>query len=85
MGTGGSFPGAKRPGLEADHLPPSSVEVENSGAIPPLPQCLHGIVLNELSTKTTLSLPFTVDLINLAQGRIYWLCILNTVMDAEGE
>jgi hypothetical protein len=30
MGTGGSFPGAKaRPGLDTDHSPPSSAEVEN--------------------------------------------------------
>jgi hypothetical protein len=28
MGTGGPFPGAK-PGRDADHSPPSSVEVEN--------------------------------------------------------
>jgi hypothetical protein len=30
-------PGVKRPGREADHLPPSSAEVKNGGAIPPLP------------------------------------------------
>jgi hypothetical protein len=30
MGTGGLFPGGKaRPGRDADHSPPSSVEVEN--------------------------------------------------------
>jgi hypothetical protein len=30
MGTGGPFPGGKaRPGRDADHLPPSSAEVEN--------------------------------------------------------
>jgi hypothetical protein len=30
MGTGGSFPGGKaRPGRDADHSPPSSVEVKN--------------------------------------------------------
>jgi hypothetical protein len=38
--------GIKRPGREADHSPPSSAEVKNDGAIPPLPhmssmaQCL---------------------------------------------
>jgi hypothetical protein len=38
MGTRGSL-GAKRPGREADHLPPSSAEVKNvCAAIPPLPQ-----------------------------------------------
>jgi hypothetical protein len=29
------LPGVKRPGREADHTPPSSVEVKNGGAIPP--------------------------------------------------
>jgi hypothetical protein len=38
VGTGGPFPGAKsRPGCEADHSPPSSVEIEYEGAISPLP------------------------------------------------
>jgi hypothetical protein len=31
------FPGVKRQGREADHLPPSSAEVKNGGAVPPLP------------------------------------------------
>jgi hypothetical protein len=30
-------PCVKRQGREADHSPPSSVEVKNGGAIPPLP------------------------------------------------
>jgi hypothetical protein len=30
-------PGVKRPGRETDHSFPSSVEVKNGGAIPPLP------------------------------------------------
>jgi hypothetical protein len=30
MGTGGSFPGVKRPGREVDHSPPSSAEVKES-------------------------------------------------------
>jgi hypothetical protein len=29
--------GIKRPGREADHSPPSSAEVKNGGALPPLP------------------------------------------------
>jgi hypothetical protein len=28
MGTGGSFPGVKRPGREADHSPPASTEAK---------------------------------------------------------
>jgi hypothetical protein len=37
MGTGGSFPGGKAAGREADHSPLSSAEVKNGGAVPPLP------------------------------------------------
>jgi hypothetical protein len=36
MSTGGSFPGVKRLGHEADHSPPASAEVKNDGVIPPL-------------------------------------------------
>jgi hypothetical protein len=31
------YPGVKRPACEADHSPPSSADVRNGGAIPPLP------------------------------------------------
>jgi hypothetical protein len=37
MGTRGPFSGIKRLARDADHSPPSSAEVENGGAIPPLP------------------------------------------------
>jgi hypothetical protein len=37
MGAGGDFPGGKAAGREANHLPPTSAEVKNGGAIPPLP------------------------------------------------
>jgi hypothetical protein len=41
MGTGsGDFPGVKRPGREAVHSPPSTVEVKNDEAAPLLPQIL---------------------------------------------
>jgi hypothetical protein len=43
-------PGAKRQGREVDHLFPSSAEVKNGEAVPPLPLRLHVVVLNELST-----------------------------------
>jgi hypothetical protein len=33
----GLFPRGKRQGREADHSPPSSADVKNGGAIPPLP------------------------------------------------
>jgi hypothetical protein len=38
MGTVGFPPRIRRPGREADHSPPSSADVEKSGAIPPLPR-----------------------------------------------
>jgi hypothetical protein len=38
-------PGAKRPGLETDHSPPSA-EVKNSDTIRPLPRRVHGVVFN---------------------------------------
>jgi hypothetical protein len=34
---GAPFPGVKRPGREADRLPPSSAEVNNGEITPPLP------------------------------------------------
>jgi hypothetical protein len=37
MGVWGDLPGSKAPGHEADHSPPTSVEVRNGGAIPPFP------------------------------------------------
>jgi hypothetical protein len=55
MGFGGSFPGLKRQGREADHSP-SSAEVKKSGAILPLPHISSGVVLNQLSTGTALTL-----------------------------
>jgi hypothetical protein len=50
-----SVPGAlsqriKWQGCEADTSPPSRSEVKNIRAIPPLPICLHGIVVNYIIT-----------------------------------
>jgi hypothetical protein len=42
MGTGILSLGIKRPGLEADRSPLSSVGVKNVGATPPLPIRFHG-------------------------------------------
>jgi hypothetical protein len=36
MGTGALPPEAKQAGGEADHSPPSSAKIKNSGAVPPL-------------------------------------------------
>jgi hypothetical protein len=60
MGAGGSFLGGKSAGREADHSAPSSAEVKKGGAIPLLPICLHGLVLIELSTGTTLHLMLSI-------------------------
>jgi hypothetical protein len=47
-----------QPGCEANRSPPSTAKVKNGEAIPPLPICLHGIVLNLLSTGTTSPFPY---------------------------
>jgi hypothetical protein len=36
--TGGSFPGVKRPGREADHSPPSSAEIKNAWCYTSIPE-----------------------------------------------
>jgi hypothetical protein len=47
MGTGGSFPGGKAPGREADHSLPSSVEVKNAWNCTSTPSIrLHGVLLS---------------------------------------
>jgi hypothetical protein len=46
-GTRGSFLGIKRRGVEADHSPPSSVEVKNAWSYTSTPPIrLHGVVLS---------------------------------------
>jgi hypothetical protein len=40
MGTGGDFPGLKRPRHEADHSHPTIAEVKGDGAIRPLSHTL---------------------------------------------
>jgi hypothetical protein len=55
MGTRGFFRGVKQLGRDADHSPPTSAEVKKTWiyASPPPQICLHGVVLNLLSTRTT--------------------------------
>jgi hypothetical protein len=48
------FSEIKRPELEADRSAPFSADVKNGGAKTPLPISLHGLVLNSISTGTTL-------------------------------
>lgn len=61
MGTGDFSPGIKRPGHEADHSPPSSVDVKKSGAIGYLdsPTRLHGVELS-YPPASTFTFPFYV-------------------------
>jgi hypothetical protein len=58
--------GAKRSERKADHSPPANVQVKNGGAIPPLPICLNGEVLNLLDTGM---LPFYI----LWRRAVAWL------------
>jgi hypothetical protein len=55
MDTGGSFPGVKRQGREADQSPLTSAEVKKMWIYTSTPIRHHGVVLNWLSTGTTLS------------------------------
>jgi hypothetical protein len=43
---GGTSRGVKRPGREGDHLPLTSAEVKNGGAVPPFPIHRHGAMIN---------------------------------------
>jgi hypothetical protein len=59
MGTRGCDPGVKRPGREADHSPPSSVEVKEWGELyftPPIR--LHGVVLGYKKHRDNFTLPY---------------------------
>jgi len=40
------IPEGKRPVREADHSPPSSLEVQNAWSYTSIPTCLHGVVLS---------------------------------------
>jgi hypothetical protein len=54
----------KRPGREADHSPPSSAEVKNAWGYTSTPPIrLHGMVLSQKSTGTTLLLPLLLEYI----------------------
>jgi hypothetical protein len=61
MSIGGLSLGVKRQKREAEKSPPTNAEVNKmwiNTSTPPIR--LHGVVLNKLSTGTTLLLPFTV-------------------------
>jgi len=65
MGTGGSFAGIKRPGREAGHPPPSSLEVKNASSC-------RGIHLNP---ETTSPLAFSIPVLHWRETK--WKCVLN--------
>jgi hypothetical protein len=55
MGNGATFPGVKRAGCEADHSSPSSAEVKNAAAMPPLPHaylCLINYAQGQLNLSS---------------------------------
>jgi hypothetical protein len=47
-------------GYEADHSPPSSIEVKMHGALPPFSICINGIVCNGVIVNYRDSFTFTV-------------------------
>jgi hypothetical protein len=51
---GASSPEVKRPWCETEHSPPTSVEAKNTWIYTSTSICLHGAVLNQLSTGTIL-------------------------------
>jgi hypothetical protein len=54
---GALSPGEKRPGREVDHSSPTSADVKKMWINTSTPIRLNGVVLNYLSTGTTLPLP----------------------------
>jgi hypothetical protein len=73
-------PGVKWPGREANHSPPVSAEVKKVDLYIYSPIRLHGIVLNSLSTGTTLPLPdyvrrkkyIVLNMFNALQNLFIW-------------
>jgi hypothetical protein len=51
-------PGVKRLGREADHSPPSSAEVKNGIAIPPLPHASSWHTAKLIKHRDNFTLPF---------------------------
>jgi hypothetical protein len=60
MCTGALSPGVKRPEREVDHSPLTSAEIKKMWIYTSTPTRLHGVVLNYLSTGTTLPFILTV-------------------------
>jgi hypothetical protein len=58
MWTDGFSKEVKRSGREADHSPPSTAEVRNGGAMPPLPYTHVHAVLKLFTTRKNLPLLF---------------------------
>jgi hypothetical protein len=69
-------PGAKRPGREADHSPPTSAEVKKMWIYNPLPIPLHGVVLNYEGC------PQNKVLNEFSQWKTYLLALNNTFLES---
>jgi hypothetical protein len=67
---GALSPGVKWPGRDADHSPITSADIKKTWVYTSTPPRLHGIVLNELSKRT--SLLFAL-LINLLREKLLYL------------
>jgi hypothetical protein len=68
MGTGGFVPGLKRPGCEADQLPPSSAEVKNVSSYNSTLQYVfmawRSVKYRDMFTSTIPLTQFTVPYVN---------------------
>jgi hypothetical protein len=72
-------PGVKQPEREADHSPPSSAEVKNHGAIPPLPhtspwQCLINQAQGQLKDNAH---TFSDDCVTM---NMKWIVVWKTIV-----
>jgi hypothetical protein len=62
MGTGGSFPGIKRPGRKADHGPPTNDKVKKTWIYTSTPHTPSWLSVNWLSAGTALPLPIRTSI-----------------------
>jgi hypothetical protein len=81
MGTGGSFPGGKAAGAWSWSLTSSKYQRQtNMDLYINSPICLHGVVLNSLSTRT--ALPYSYTNLSIQNNRaVIKFSTLMTVMD----
>jgi hypothetical protein len=79
---GALSPGVKWPRREVDHSPPTSAEVKKIWIYTSTPIRLHGVVLNYLSTGTTLPLPlyslWLCEMLSLVSNQRTYSLMINT-------